>query len=282
MAVTNWTVTVIDGKQYLVIEVAQFRVPLDWDPSSNMFIAVAAPDGGLGNFPALVRGENGETPELDSVIDFTPLAWNDPTPDFASWTETSENVYRLSLGLHTGAPGDAGPINLADAEDLAGALAAGKLIAVNATADGFELVSPKVGDMYWPATINNTPSGNTAYTLCAVPIPAQPFDWRPEPQGWCVITGTGPNVQADLIARLDTAASGNIVGRGRGHVGQNTEGFATNLAAGPPPGSAADYNKVPAGQEAVIYLRAERQSGSDTFTTTASATHFSVRVQPIP
>jgi hypothetical protein len=45
MPVTNWNTTTIDGKQYLVIDMAKLRVPLDWDPSSNVFLAVAAPDG---------------------------------------------------------------------------------------------------------------------------------------------------------------------------------------------------------------------------------------------
>lgn len=282
MAVTNWTVTTIDGKQYLVIEVAQFRIPLDWDPSSNMFIAVAAPDGGLGGFPALVQGDDGETPNIDTVINFTSLAYGDPTPDFASWTETSENTYRLNLGLHTGAPGTSGVFNLADAEDLAGAMAAGLIIQVNATGDGFEYVAQKVGDEYWPATVNNTPSGNPAYSLCPIPVPAQPFDWRPDVSAWCVITGTGVNVQADLIARLNDAAGGNIVGRGHGHAGQNTEGFATVLVSGPPPGSPANHNKVNAGEDAVIWIRVERQSGGDTFTTSAATTYATVRVRPIP
>ena len=115
---TTWNQTYIDGKPYLVIDVAKFRIPLDWDPSSNMFMAVAAPDGGLGNFPALVRGDDGATPDIDTVINFSALAWNDPTPDYASWTEVSANLYRLNLGLHTGEPGDSGEYNLIDADDL--------------------------------------------------------------------------------------------------------------------------------------------------------------------
>lgn len=280
--VTNWTTTYIDGKQYLVIEVAQFRVPLDWDPSSNMFIAVAAPDGGLGGFPALVKGDDGDTPDIDTTINFTALAATDATPDSASWTEISSNLYRLNLVLHKGPQGVAAAFNLEDADNLTGTMAAGKMIVVNSAATGFEYITPKVGDEYWPATISNTPSGNAAFTLCAVSIPAQNFDWRPDPEGWCVITGTGPDVQVDLVARLNDAASGNIVGRGRGHAGQNTEGFSTTLSAGPPAGSAATYNKVLAGAAAVVYLRAERQSGANTFTTTSAATYFNVKVRPIP
>lgn len=283
MPVTNWTTTFIDGKEFLVIEVAQFRVPLDWDPSSNMFIAVAAPDGGLGGFPALVQGDDGETPNIDSTINITAvLDYTDPTLDSMSWTEISENLYRLNTTQRKGPKGDAAAFDLEDADNLTGTMATGKMIVVDSAATGFEYLTPKVGDEYWPATINNAPSGNAGYTLCAVSIPAQDFAWRPQVSGWCVIAGTGTDVQVDLIARLNDAASGNIVGRGRGHAGQNAEGFSTVLSSGPPAGSPATYNKVNAGEPAVVYLRAERQSGSNTFTTTDAATYFGVRVRPIP
>lgn len=282
MPVTNWNTTYINGKQYLVIDVAQFRVPLDWDPSSNMFIAVAAPDGGLGNFPALVRGDDGRTPDIDATINFAALDFDDPTPDSASWSEISNNLYRLNLSLHKGATGSVASYNLIDADDIAGTIGAGKIIVVNSGATGFEYAHPKVGDTFWPATIVNTPSGNAAYTLCQVSVPAQNFDWRPDVSGWCVITGTGADVQVDLIARLNNATSGNIVGRGRGHVGVNSEGFATVLTSGPPAGSADAYNKVSSGAAATIYLRAERQSGSNTFTTSGTGTQFGVRVRPVP
>jgi hypothetical protein len=283
MTVTNWTSTFINGKEFLVIEVAMFRIPMDWDPNSNMFIAVAAPDGGLGGFPAIVQGEPGETPNIDSAINITAvLDYDDTTPDAASWTEISENLYRYNTTQRRGPQGDAAAFNLEDADNLTGTPTAGQMIVADPAGTGFTYLTPKVGDEYWPATINNTPSGNAAYTLCAVSIPAQDFDWRPEVSGWCVITGTGPDVQVDLVARLNGAAAGNIVGRGRGHSGQNVEGFSTVLSSGPPPGSAGDYNRVAKGEPAVVYLRAERQSGANTFTTTDAATYFNVRVRPIP
>jgi hypothetical protein len=280
--VTNWTTSVIDGREYLIIEVAQFRIPLDWDPGSNMFIAVASPDGGLGSFPALVQGDDGATPDIDLTINLSVLDYDNPLPDAASWTEISENLYRLNLTLHKNAPIDFTSFNLGDADDLAGSKTAGYAIVVNPSASGYEYQALKVGDEYWPATIVNTPSGNAAYTLCSVSIPAQPFDWRPDVSGWCVITGTGADVRADLVARLNDATSGNIVGRGRGLIGTNASGIATVLTGGPPAGSASTYNKVNAGDAAVIYLRVERTTGSNTFTTTGTDTWFKVRVRPIP
>lgn len=282
MPVTNWNTTYIDGKPYLVIDIAKFRIPLDWDPSSNMFFAVAAPDGGLGGFPALVQGDDGATPDLDTTINFTPLAWNDPTPDSASWTELSANLYRLNLALHKGAPGDPTAFNLIDADDITGTPIAKKILVVNSAGNGFDYAFQAIGDEFWPATFNNTPSGNPSYTLGTVSVPPQPRDWRPDCTGWCVVTGTGTDVRVDLVARLNTETSGNIVARGRGHSGQNTEGFATVLASGPPAGSANGYNKVLANTAATIFFRAERVTGAATFTTTATDTYFNVKVRPVP
>jgi hypothetical protein len=281
MPVTNWTTTTIDGKEYLVIDTAKFRIPLDWDPSSNMFIAVAAPDGGLGSFPGLVQGDPGPAPVIDTAINFTALPAGDPTPDSASWTKISTNMYKLNLAVHAGPKGDAASFKLVDADDLAGTPTAGKIIVASGTSSGFEYAAQKVGDEYWPAMINNTPTGNSAYTLCQVSIPPQQFAWRPQVSGWCVISGTGSDVQVDLIARLNDQGAGKIMGRGRGRIGQNADGFSTVLSSGPPAGSPADYNKIAAGAAATIFLRAERQSGSQTFSTVGSATAFSVRVCPV-
>lgn len=282
MPVTNWTTTTIDGKEYLVIDTAKFRIPLDWDPNSSMFLAVAAPDGGLGSFPGLVQGDPGPAPIIDPAINFTVLPDGDPTPDSASWTQISANTYKLNLALHEGQKGDAASFNLVDADDLAGTPTAGHIIVVNGTGSGYEYAAQKVGDEYWPALINNTPTGNSAYTLCQVSVPPQPFAWRPQVSGWCVITGTGSDVQVDLVVRLDDQGAGKILGRGRGKIGENDDGAPTVLSSGPPAGSQADYNKIAAGAAATIFLRAERQSGSMTFSTIGAATAFSVRVCPAP
>src|SRR4051812_30736750 len=96
---------------------AELHVPMDWDPSSNIFIAVAAPSAGFGsaegNFPALVKGDPGPASSIEG-IDFTPLAYGDPTPDIAEFnlvapaTDLSGPVYRLNLALHMGPPGEDG------------------------------------------------------------------------------------------------------------------------------------------------------------------------------
>lgn len=281
MPTTTWNTTTIGGKEYLVIDTAQFRVPLDWDASSNMFIAVASPTGGLGSFPALVKGDTGDPPTLDS-IDFTALEADDPTPDSATWDEISPGVYKLVLILHKGPQGIPGDTILTPSDF--GTPVYGKILAVNATLDDMELVSPKVGDRYVPATIANTPAGNPNYTLASVAIPAQPFDWRPDVAAQCLFNTTWVDVTVDLVARLNSPTSGNIVGRGFGFArsGYETLWQLVVLSPGPPAAATTDYDRVAAGAAATIYLRAERQAGTGSFTTTASRTHFSVRVCPIP
>lgn len=286
MTVTNWNTTVIDGKPFLVIDVAKFRIPLDWDPSSNMFIAVAAPDGGLGNFPALLKGDDGDTPDIDTTINFTPMDPDDPDPEFASWTETAPNVYKLNLGLKRGPKGDDGDTVL-DVDDY-GTPVAGRLLRVKSTLDGFEYVAPYVPlGRYLPASFANAPSGNAAYTIATIPVDAQPHDWWPEVEAQCVITGTGADFRGDLVARLSTAGvingetAGPIVARGFGPIGTNATGISTIVSAAPPAGSNADYDKVLGGNTAVIYIRVERQAGANTFTTVGSQTVGKVRVAPI-
>lgn len=264
-----------------MVDSALFRIPLDWDPSSSMFIAVAAPTGGVGNFPALVQGDAGPPPTIDTTINLTALEYGDLTADSASWTEVSPDVYRLSLVLHKGESGDSGAISIISASDVAGTPVAGKLLVVNSGANGFVYQGQKVGDRYIPATIANTPAGNANYTLASVVVAAQPFDWRPEIAGQTVVTGTGADVAVDILARLNVEASGNIVARGVGGVGVNSAGWPTIFSAGPPAGSADGYDKVAANATATIYFRAERRTGSDTFTTSGSTSTFCVRVQPI-
>lgn len=274
----EWGTVTIGGKDYWEIETARFRIPKDLAPGQNMFLAVAQPDGGSGAFPAILQGDPGETPTLSTTVNLTALDYDDPDPDAASWTETAPDVYELDLTLHKGPPGEDGDTVL-DPTDF-GTPVAGKMIVLNSGATDFEYITPKVGDRHFPASIANTPSGNTGYTLCSVAVAAQDFDWRPVVSGQTLVTGTGADVRVDLIARLNNATSGNIVGRGFGVAGVGPANIG--LSNGPPAGSASTYDKVSAGAAATIYLRVERQSGTDTFTTSGSTTTFSVRVAPIP
>lgn len=280
MPSTTWNSTVIDGVEYLVIDTAKFRVPLDWDASSQMFIAVAAPTGGLGNFPALVKGDTGDVPTLDS-IDFTVLEAGDPTPDSATWTETAPGIYTLNLALHKGPQGDTGDTVLTPSDF--GTPVYKKIPRVNAALDNFELQTQLVGERFVAASFSNAPSGNPNWTLGSVAVPAQDFDWRPHCYGACLVTRTNHDARVDLIARLNDETGGNIVGRGFGRTttGYESLGQIVNLVSGPPAGASTNYDRVTAGYAATVYFRAERQAGTSTFTTSADTTHFGVRVCPV-
>lgn len=280
--VTNWNTTTINGVEYLVIDVAKFRIPLDWDPQSNMFLAVAAPDGALGNFPALVEGPAGPAATFTAGT-LTALEYDDATADSLSVVDLGGGAYRLDITLHKGSPGAAGDTVL-DVDDY-GTPLPGRFLVVNDTSDGFVYQTVMVGDRYIPASIASATSGNTGYTLATVSVPAQGFAWRPHVEAQTIFTATGSgNVRVDLIARLNHETAGNIVGRGFGVPAGWFDPSAPPcvLSSGPPAGSAAEYDRVEAGSPAFIYLRAERTTGSDYFTTSASTTWFSVEVRPIP
>lgn len=279
--IVTWNTTTINGIPCLVIDMAQLVVPLDFDPSSNMFLAVGVPSGGYANLPVLLQGLPGATPTFAPTINLTVLAYNDPTPNSATLTPLGGNVYQAALTIHAAAPGAPGSTTIT--MSAYGTPVAGKQLLVDPTATTFVYAAPLVGDRFIPSTILSAPSGNPTYTIAQVSIPAQSFAWRPQCSGQTVIAGTGANVQANLVARLNNASTGSIVGMGVGPIGANTVGQATVLSAGPPAGSLSSYDQVPASTPAVVYFNVERQSGTDTFTTTASKSYgFEVVVQPIP
>lgn len=259
---------------------------MEWDPSSTCFLAVAAPDGALFNFPALVQGDPGVTPDIDTTIIFTALEPGDATADFASFTEISTNVYQLHLGLHKGLKGDNGVMVLAPADY--GTPVAGRTLVLNDALTAFVYAPIKVGDRYRPASFAAAPTGNPAYTLATIPIASQPFDWRPSVEGQCIITPTGADFQGDYLVRMSTAGvvngetAGPIIGRGFGPIGLNTTGFATVLSSAMAAGVSSTADKVLTGNTATLYVRVERQSGAQTFTTLAATTLCEARVNPIP
>ncbi|CNH67000.1 Uncharacterised protein [Mycobacterium tuberculosis] len=171
------------------------------------------------------------------------------------------------------------------ASDLAGTIVAKAQLVINDAADGVEMIAQKIGDRFNAVETLSVTSGQSAATLATVSVPAQPFDWRPTVAGYAKVKGTGVgNVVVDLLARLNDASGGNIVGKGvQQHSGLAGLLMPTYvLVPGPPAGSSDDYDKVSAGDDATIYLRAEKQSGSDFFVIAASDVHFNVTVSPIP
>jgi hypothetical protein len=283
---TNWTVQTINGVDYLTINTAQLRIPLDWDPSSAVFVAVAAPNGalpyGTAGFPALVAGPAGTAAAFSSAVNFSGLAWDDPTADYAYLTETSPGVWQLSLGVHDGSPALANIFKILQAADMnLHNLVAGAQLVVNNLTNGITLQMPQVGDQFLPALIKSISAGNPFATLTSISIPAMPWDWRPHIGGHGLVQGTGVgNVLVNLVARLNDEINGNIVGIAKQLPGLKQAIHV--LVSGSPPGSAANYNVVPAGTPATIFLRAEQQSGADSFTINAGDVHFTVDVKPVP
>jgi hypothetical protein len=166
------------------------------------------------------------------------------------------------------------------------------MLVVNPSANGFVFASQRVGDRFVPASVASCAAGNPLFTLCSVPIAAQPFDWRPEVSGSVPISPTGLDLTVDLIARLSNTdtdggqANGPEVGRAIGlPAGSWLTGptpYTLSLEGGPPPGSSNTFDRVPKGQIATVYLRIERQTGSATFTTAGATSRFKVRVAPCP
>lgn len=276
MPVEPWPTVTVGGKDYWQID-GKFRVAKESDPNAQVLILIATPNGGIASVGPLVQGDPGQHAEIDNAVNFTALEPNDPTPDSFSFTTitppspSTPGLWRAVVALHKGAKGDPGDTVL-DPADYS-ATTAGQILAVAAGLTTFELVTPKTCEWHWPATINNTPPGNANYTLATVSIAAKPFAWRAIPFGYTIITGTGPDVAVDLIARLNGETGGNIVGRCPGIAGATDRLL---MVPGVAAGTADGYNKVLANNAATVHFRVERQSGADTYTTSNTTTRCGV------
>lgn len=263
------------------------RLAKTFDPTTKSAIILLGPDGGIAEIPALVKGDPGTPATIDSTINFTALAWDDPTVDSATFTTltpgttTTSPVYRLNLSLHKGSPGEAGTSTILGANDVVGTATDGYYLA-KTTVSGVNKatwVAPRVGSQYWPATISNT-SGTDGQnrTLASVAVPAQPFDYRLRVHAQTIISGT-VNTRVDLLARLDNAISGDVIGRTYGLTGVTDRLI---LVSGVAPGSASTVGRVSSGAACTVFLRSEQQgSTTDTYTTSATTTSLLVEVVPV-
>jgi hypothetical protein len=218
----------------------------------------------------------------------TELADSDPTAASVVFTLITpgsgsvQPVYDIAFTLHAGADGVPGAFNFLSAGDLTGSALAGYYPAYTATGPGVVWTPPKVGGVFWPSSIASTTSSDGAVrTLATVSVPAYPFDWRPEAFATCILTGTGPDCSADLMARVSNATSGDIVSRKVG-LALTTPRDLT-MIPGPVAGAATTLGKIAANAgPTTIYLRAERQTGADSFSTSSSTTSFYVKAVPLP
>lgn len=272
MPTEPYPIKVVDGQEYWVIPCL---VPKESDPERGAYIFFAKPLDGMSGMPALVQGDPGPWTEFLEEVNFTELAPTDPTPMSASIVETQPGGpgvpqrVQLNLAIKSGAKGDDGDATW-DPTDLTETPVAGTVPAVNSTADGFDLVQPKVVRAHWPGSVANAPAGTTAtYQLGVVNIAAGTYHdpYRLRINAGATVIGSSSDLKVDIVARLG-AADGPIIGYGHGVSGVQTQ--RTVVISGPPPGTAssnADYFTA-GGAGATVYLMAEKKSGAATYQTT--------------
>lgn len=255
-------------------------------PETGAPVLYLRPNGGIGqSIPAVAQGDPGQPAKLDNAINFTELAAADPTPASASFTtitpptSTTPGVYRLNLSVHAGAAGQNGSTTLTTAA-ITGTPSFKRIAQVNSAGNGFEYTSQKVGGRHQPASINNTAAGNANSTLAVVSIAAGTYDhdYRVEVQAQTIVTATGANCSVDLVARLNGETAGNDIGRGFGMGGLKDRLI---IAGGFAAGNADGWDRISAGNGCTVHLRTEQQSGSDSYTTSATTTRFRVIVRPV-
>lgn len=263
-----WPTVTSNGVDYYQVPCL---VPKETDPDSGAYIFFAKPLAGVSGIPGLVQGAPGKHTEFQTgPVDYTPLAYDDPTASSLSivevtpGSETASQVVKVVAALHDGVPGADGTTSI-DLDSVGGTAAAGKSIVVNASVDGFDYATPWTGGMHWPATVTEASAQSAGVTLSTITVASNTYlsDWRPVVFAGSTITGSTADVQVDLIARLN-AADGPVIGRAYGVNGTFDK---LVIIPGPDAGSASTVNKVTAGAAATVYIRAEKQSGTATFST---------------
>jgi hypothetical protein len=254
--VATWTEYDWDGQEGWLWDGKLF-ISDDYNPETGVAMAFFAPPGGRAAVPAMAAGDTGATG--------APGATGGTGP--------------------TGATGPTG--SLLGATDIVGSPLAGYDIVYSTTAGPGSTPAgvwtpPGIGGVYWPSSISSTTSSDGAQrTLASVTVPSFPFDARVECFGQSILTGTGPDCTADLIARITNATSGDIVARKYGLPLSTPQDLT--LIPGPAAGSATSLGKIAANSGTVtVYLRAERQTGADSFSTSSSTTSFYVKVVRLP
>lgn len=259
-------------------------IPVEYDPANGVFMFIGTPTGGIMAAGPLVKGDPGKFTKFEvGPQDVTPLAWDDPTPmsveivEVVPGSDTVSQVVRLAVAMHEGPPGEDGNTVL-DPGDFEDPLP-GQGIVLNPAGTAFILATPRVGKRYFPTSYSSISSGNVNGTSCVVSIPAQPFPWRPAPEGHGIVAPAGgTDVRCNLYARLNGESGGNIVGRGAG-IGGVTERISIDPFR--PNAVGDDWNLIGAGEgPTTVHLRVERQSGANTFTVSNDAVAFSVKVEP--
>lgn len=284
MASTEWRTEIRNGgEEWFIVSLAELGFRIDDDGrASGAFLAAAAPFGGIvGGWPALAKGDSGFAPTVE-LSSFVELDADSPEParfsitPIVEATDISGPVYGVDVALHRGQDGTPGTAVL-DPTDY-GTPVAGRLLAVNSAADGFELAVPKVGGLHFPASITSAPDGSTAeFTMAVISIPAGTYNfaWRPALRGNAIVTGSSADVKVDLVVRLDDETGGDIIGRGRGLVALQSQ---PNIISKPESGTGV----VAAGAAATLYFRTKKMAGSGTYGASNADAAFEMQVVAVP
>lgn len=266
------------GGTWFVLPMAELAFRIEDDGRfSNLFLAAAAPQGGLprgvSNIPALAKGDRGFAPTL-VLGDFEELAYNDPTEgrltiDLVSeGTDVSGPVYQLNGALHGGQPGEDGAAIITPS-DYGETPQYGQALTVAPGESTFELTWPKVAGFHLPSSISGVvaATGESTMAVFSVEAGTYNFDWRPVVRGNAITTSTG-NIQVDLIARLNGESDGDIIARGFGMATTST--WQPNLVTKIESGTGI----VSAGEAAEVYVRTKRISGSVAYAASANTAAF--------
>ena len=284
MAEILWRTEYRDGVRWLFCNLAELGFRLDDDgQASGMFLAIAAPLGGVASLGTLLaKGDQGFSPSIE-MGNFEELDPADPTEAFISLdlvaeaTDVSGPVYALNGALHAGATTESGTATFTPG-DLSEDPQLGWIPAVAAGLETFELVPQRVSAQYWPATVTDVPNGTTAgYTMTIIPIEAAPYDRYVVTAGTVqVAASSGSNLRVDLVARLD-ADNGPVVGRDYGVAGAKDK---LSIIGYPDAGALSTATKILANNEANIYFRTEKQSGSSSYSSVSGTGRFGCMTVP--
>ena len=243
------------------------------------------PDVGVSNLPALVAGEPGFPPTLRNVT-VNQVAYG-TTPPASSFTlitaggPGTASVYDLNLYVNSGATGSTGSGSaISSASDISGTPTNGYTVVYNSSTSKWVIRGVQTGDIYSASTFTSYAGSATQTTLATITVPAQPFDWRPDVQGFA--RATGVNTQIDLACYLNSATTGDQVGYGPGTTSNFTPIYL-HRAFGAAIGSGT-YGRVAAGSSATLYLVAKQVAAgvSTSWSVSNSSCNFSVKVNPIP
>ena len=256
----------------------------NWDPTTGAAVCTFTAAAGFGTLPAILQGEPGLPPEFQISMTQVPYgtALPSPNPTVTLIDPGGPGIpsqYSLNFYVNEGEPGSVGSFALALAADIVGArtAAVGKMLGITSSGStpAFGFVTPPVGSIWWPSTINSTGSSSTSSrTLCTVAVGPLDRPWFPLCFGQSVVTALDGTAQVNLVARVGNASTGNIVAQG---IGVANQPDAITLQAGPPAGSASGYGIINAGVATTVYFNAEQIGGTPAdYSTSASTTTFFV------